>query len=402
VLRARYVVATADAGVDGAPFGRVTSSVSSDNVSLFGSSYAYKTDYEKAMQKEMWTSSYKLCSTARYAPALLSVEWGIRELVELERVLDSAIGLLYANFPNVVAVQPTPDVLSDILQLRTKTAEVCRVLEIVNTDGAAVISAAVSAVNALRAERSFQSMASMHARANLYPQFFNNLIEFCIELRSSQTYALIQGRYTDGVARVSLSARVLEMSNFDAVDAAYAATIRMGGISSALEDALFNIHWEIWVMVKKIKELPVVSGPLLGFINAARTAASMLDGNHAVRLIRTLDGLERVVRQKTRLSWNNRHEKDFRKLYAGLGFARGGVAPMTTRVSALIDMVALFQEQSFQTHAAAASGLAFLAGDEPPVELVRKCAAFEAGIKDGVGFTYTDRAETWTSGGGGT
>ncbi len=100
----------------------------------------------------------------------------------------------------------------------------------------------------------------------------------------------------------------------------------------------------------------------------------MLDSTHSVRLIGALDNMKK--QQITTTSADSLFE-EFRNLYFGLAFARGGVAPITTRISALIDMVALLQDQSFETHHTPQDGLTFLRLDDPqaPVELARKTIA---------------------------
>ena len=368
VSRAMDVVATANGGV--MPFGRPTESVSEENNKKRLTDWSSPEKYSTSIQAEMWTSSYGICETAQYMPALLSLEWGIRELVELERVLDSAIGLLYANFHVPRSDAPQSNA---ILHLNSKTAEVCQVLRTtVLTGEDAEVNQAVDDVDALRSDKSFQSM---HYRANgLYSTvLFKILLDACIlELEVNNNHRIVKKRYGEDVA----NAVGMEVPNFDVLNDAYAKSMSAAGVSNALEDGLFNICRELYLLSKVNTSFPTLvltTQPLLDFIKTTRAAARMLDSTHSVRLIRALDNMAPTL---TNSDSFQKWLPEFRKLYIGLAFARGGVAPITTRMSALINMVALLQVQSFETH------------DTPthlkaPVELARKTKAM-SGIYTGL------------------
>jgi hypothetical protein len=106
VERARAAVATANAGVVGAPFGRPSEGVLLENNRTNRTNVYDKANYTAAWQTEMWAAGYDACQVARYVPALHSVEWGIRELVELERLIDGVLVVLYASFPDQASTLP--------------------------------------------------------------------------------------------------------------------------------------------------------------------------------------------------------------------------------------------------------------------------------------------------------
>ncbi len=378
VSRARDVVATANDTANGGvvSFGSPTQEVSAENNKTRLKDWL-PDKYSTIMQDEVWTSSYGICETAQYMPALLSLEWGIRELVELERVLDSAIGLLYSNFPDV----PRSDAPQSnaILHLNSKTAEVCRVLRTVSTGD--VVNQAADAVDALRSEISFQSM---HYRANwVYTVLFKILLEACIlELEVNNNHRIVKKRYGEDVANAVVG---MEVPNFDVLNDAYAKSMSAAGVSNALEDGLFNICRELHLLSEVNTSFPTLdlltTQPLLDFIKTTRAAARMLDSTHSVRLIRALDNMAPTL---TNSDSFQKWLPEFRKLYIGLAFARGGVAPITTRMSALINMVALLQVQSFETHDTPTHFTLFLQlGGKAPVELARKTKAM-SGIYTGL------------------